>query len=74
MTALLNFIQSIADGVLGAIDFLAGMIADIAYMAQLTAETIAKVPSYFVWMPPEVLAIIGTILAIVVVYKILGRD
>lgn len=74
MGAIINFIQSIADGVVAAIEFLASMIADIAYMVQLTAETVSKIPSYFSWMPPEVLVLFGTILTVVVIYKILGRD
>lgn len=74
MTAIINFIQGIAAGVQAAIDFLLGLIEDVAYVVQLTAEFVLQIPNYLSWLPAPVLAIIVSIFVVVVIYKILGRE
>lgn len=74
MTAILNFIQGIADGVMALIAFLLSMIQDIAYVAELTAKVVLDIPVYLSWLPSPVIALAVSIFAIVVIYKILGRE
>lgn len=74
MGAIIDFFTGIADFVTGAIDFLIGIISDIVYLVQLTAKAVASIPSYFSWVPPQILALLLTIFGIVVLYKILGRE
>lgn len=74
MTAILNFIQGIADGVQAAIAFLLTVIEDIAYIVQLTAKFVVQIPTYLSFLPPSVVALIVSIFAVVVIYKILGRE
>lgn len=74
MTAIINFIQGIAAGVQAAIDFLLSMIQDVAYVVQLTAEFVAQIPTYLSFLPAPVVALIVSIFAVVVIYKILGRE
>lgn len=74
MTAIINFIQGIAAGVQAAIDFLLGLIQDVAYVVQLTAEFVLQIPEYLSWLPAPVLAVIVSIFVVVVIYKILGRE
>lgn len=74
MGAIIDFFTGIADFVTGAIDFLIGIISDIVYLVQLTAKAVAGIPSYFSWVPPQILALLLTIFGIVVLYKILGRE
>lgn len=74
MGAIIDFFTGIADFVTGAIDFLIGIISDIVYLVQLTAKAVAAIPSYFSWVPPQILALLLTIFGIVVLYKILGRE
>lgn len=74
MDAIIGFFQGIADVLTGAIDFLIGMIEDIVYIVQLTGKAVASIPGYFTWLPAPVVALIVTIFAVVVVYKILGRE
>lgn len=74
MTALVNFVQGIAVGVEAAIAFLLGLIEDVAYLVQLTAEFVTKIPDYLSWLPAPVLAIVVSIFVVVVIYKILGRE
>lgn len=74
MGAIIDFIKSIADGVLTLIDFVVSFVGDIVYIVQLTGQYLAQIPSYFAWLPPELLTILVTIFAIVVIYKVTGRE
>lgn len=74
MSAIINFLKGIADGVKAAIDFLLSMIADIAYVVQLTAKFVAEIPQYLSFIPGPVVAMIVAMFAVVVIYKILGRE
>lgn len=74
MKALIGFIKGIAEGIGMAIDFLGGLISDLAYMVGLLGKFVVQIPSYLSWLPPSVVAIFVTIFSIVVVYKIIGRE
>lgn len=74
MDAILEFFKGIGDGIVAVFDFLIGIINDLVYIVQLTGKFLAQIPAYFSWLPPELLAIIVSIFAIVVIYKILGRE
>lgn len=74
MKAIADFLQAIGNAILAAINFVVGFFQDIVYIIQLTGKVLAQIPSYFSWLPAELLAIILTIFAVVVIYKILGRE
>lgn len=74
MKAIADFLQAIGNAIVAAIDFVVGFFQDIVYVIQLTGKVLAQIPSYFSWLPAELLAIILTIFAVVVIYKILGRE
>lgn len=74
MKAIADFLQAIGNAIVAAIDFVVGFFQDIVYIIQLTGKVLAQIPSYFSWLPAELLAIILTIFAVVVIYKILGRE
>lgn len=74
MTAIIDFLTGIADGVVAAIDFLQGLIEDLLYVAQTLAVVLVEMPTYLSFLPSEILASILALLSIVVIYKILGRD
>lgn len=69
-----SFIKSIGDFFNTVFNFVLDFISDLVYLVKLIGETVAKIPSYFEWLPAPVLAILASILAIVVIYKILGRE
>lgn len=74
MTAMLGFFTAIADGVTAALEFLLTLIADIAYMTELLAKFVSELPQYLSFLPAPILAMVTTLFAIVVIYKILGRE
>ena len=74
MGAIIDFLTGLADIVVGLVDFVIGFIGDIVYLVQLTAKAVANAPNYFNWLSPDVVSLIIGILAVVVIYKILGRE
>lgn len=74
MSDVIKGINTIVDFIRGLIDFVVNLVQDLIYVVQLLAETVVKLPSYFGWLPAGVVALLVTIFAIVVIYKILGRE
>lgn len=74
MNAILKFFSGVADLIGGAIDFLIGLVADLVYIVQLTAKAVATLPYYLRLLPPTVIVLLTTIFAVVVLYKIFGRE
>lgn len=74
MNSILNFLKGIGDAIVAALDFLAGILLDLVYLVKLLAKVLSQIPAYFSWLPPELTAILVSIFAIVVLYKILGRE
>lgn len=74
MNAVVSFFKGIGDAITSAFDFLISLISDIVYMIQLTGKFLAQLPRYFSWMPAEISALLLILFAIVVIYKILGRE
>lgn len=69
-----DILVSIGDFFKTIIDFVISLFQDLVYMVKLVGETVAELPEYFSWMPASLVAIIVSIFALVVIYKILGRE
>lgn len=81
MDAIVNFVKGISKGINGIlnffnsiIDFVISFIEDIVYIIKLTGEFVLNIPSYFSWLPSSVVAMLVAIFAVVVIYKVLGRE
>ena len=74
MGAIIDFFTGIADLATGAFEFLIGIVRDIVYIVQLTGKAVAAIPGYLAILPAPIIAILMTIFAVVVIYKILGRE
>lgn len=75
MQAVINAINGIADGIRAALDFLGGLVADIVSMAEMLADGFLALPTWFgYFFPPEVVVALLAVFAVVVIYKIIGRE
>ena len=74
MQAIVDFLSSIGSAILAGIDFVVSFFEDLVYIIQLTGRFLAQLPSFFSWLPAPVVSGLLTTFAIVVVYKIAGRD
>ena len=69
-----DFFLSLADVITSLVDFVIGMITDLVYVVKLCGSFVLKIPTLFSWLPTPAVAIIVSIFAVVVIYKILGRE
>lgn len=69
-----KWVKTIGEFFSTVIDFVIGLVEDIVYVIKLTGETVLKIPEYFDWLPEAVVAVIVSAFAIVVIYKVLGRE
>lgn len=74
MGTIINFLKGIANGVTAIISFVLDLIADLLYVGQLLAQTVAQIPELFSFLPAELLALVVSAISIVVIYKLIGRD
>lgn len=74
MQAIINFFSGIVDAVSAALDFLIGIVKDLVYVIQLTGKFLLQLPSYFSFLPSQLVSMVLLIFSIVVIYKILGRE
>lgn len=74
INAIIEWLGGIADAIAGFFAFVGSLVGDLVYMVRLTAKIVGQIPSYFSWLPAPVLALLGTVFALVVLYKIFGRD
>lgn len=74
MQAITNFLSGIGDAIIAVFDFVVSFFSDLIYMIQMLGQIAVQLPSYFAWLPSELLAGLTLIFTLVVLYKILGRE
>lgn len=73
MQAILDFFIGFGEVIGKIIDFVVDFFMDLAFVVRTLGQFVLEIPGYFVWLPAEIIAIIVTIFAVVVIYMILGR-
>lgn len=74
MDAIVSFFTGIGDAIISTFNFIISFFADIVYVIQLLGRTIGSVRGYFSWLPGSITGLLFTLFAIVIIYKILGRE
>lgn len=74
MDGIISFIESIGDLLSSGFDYLISVVNDLVYVAKLLSTVVSSVPLYFTWIPGEMIYFIEAILAIAIIYKIIGRE
>lgn len=69
-----DLLSSIGNAIVNLCTFVVDFFGDLVYMIKLTGKFLVAVPGYLSWLPSGLVASIMTIFAIVVIYKILGRE
>lgn len=69
-----DFLRGIGEAILSVIDFIISLFKDLVYMIQMLADVVVNIPTYFSWLPGEILAVLIALISVVVIYKILGRE
>lgn len=74
MEGILSFFEGFSNAITTVIDFVISFFKDTVYMISLLVKSVASFPTYFTWLPGPVVALLLTLVGIVVIYKILGRE
>lgn len=74
MDAIVSFFTGLGNAIVSVFDFIISFFSDLIYVIQLLGKVVLSIPSYFSWLPGSVSALLVTLFAIVVIYKILGRE
>lgn len=71
---LKDYLITIGELITAGFDFVVGFFGDIVYLVQITGKFVTQIPSYFSWLPAPILTLVVSIFAVVVIYKVLGRE
>ena len=74
LDTIVEFFKGFIDVITSVIDFVISFVQDLVYIVKLCATFVAKIPTLFGWLPTSVVTIVVMIFAIVVIYKIMGRE
>lgn len=74
LESITNFIEGIANSFQAIIDFLKDFIADSIYVIEVCGKAVLFIPKLFGWLPASVVALVIGVFAIVIIYKVLGRE
>lgn len=74
LSAIVNIVRSIFDFIDLLIEYLIAMGRDIVFVVSLLGSFVSHIPNYFSWLPSQLLAALVSILGIVCIYKLLGRE
>lgn len=74
MDGIISFLKGIGEAITTAFDFLIGLFEDLIYIIQLLGKVIVSIPGYFSWLPAELVGLLIALFAIVVIYKVMGRE
>lgn len=69
-----DFFLNLGSIITSLVDFVVGLIEDLVSVVVMCGKFVLKIPQLFSWLPPEAVALVVSIFAIVVIYKILGRE
>lgn len=74
MDAVVSFFKGIGSAIVAVFDFIISFFGDLIYIIRLLGNLLANIPSLFSWMPDQLSALLITLVSIVIIYKILGRE
>lgn len=74
MDAVVSFFEGIGNAIISVFDFVISFFSDLIYVIQLLGKVVLSIPGYFSWLPSGISSLLVTLFAIVVIYKILGRE
>lgn len=69
-----DFFLNLGNIITSLIDFVVGIIEDLVSVVVMCGQFVLKIPQLFSWLPPQAVALVVSIFAVVVIYKILGRE
>lgn len=69
-----NLLQNILNFFSSLWELLVNLVNDVVFVVQSLAKVVTTIPQYFSWLPAGVLASLVVVIAVVVIYKVMGRE
>lgn len=73
MQAIVDMFVGFFNAIELIIDFVIDLFADLVFVIATLGQFVLEIPGYFIWLPPEILALIVVLFSVVVIYMIIGR-
>lgn len=74
LESIKNILFSIGDFFVSIYDFVVGFVNDIVSVVKYTGQAVAQIPQLLEWVNPALVGMLLAAFAVVVIYKILGRE
>lgn len=74
MGQIINFFKMLIDLLVGVVKFAIQLVNDLVMVVKMLGETVLKLPLAFAWLPGAVSSLLIALFAVVVIYKVLGRE
>lgn len=74
LSSIASILSDIGNFFSSIVSFITKLFSDLVYVVQLIGQTVSEIPGYFSWLPVPIVAGLVSLFAIVVIYKVLGRD
>lgn len=74
LQGIFDILKKIGDFFTSIIDFIVTLFEDIVKFIKMLGVFASKIPDWFSWLPSPVLALIVTLVGVVILIRVLGRD
>lgn len=73
MFGIIDAIKGFFDFIVSLVGFVLKIFQDLIYVVKILGQTVANIPTYLGFLPTVVLSLFMGAIAVVVVYKVIGR-
>ncbi|MBQ8624154.1 MAG: hypothetical protein IJ424_07290 [Oscillospiraceae bacterium] len=74
LESIKEILFNIGDFFVTIYDFVVGFVNDIVSVVKYTGQAVAQIPQLLEWVNPALIGMLLAAFAVVVIYKILGRE
>ena len=74
MQAIFNWLQAFTEIIGALVNFVIDIVSDLLYVITLLGSLLGKIPYMFSWLPSACVVLVVTVFAVVLIYKIVGRE
>lgn len=74
MQAIFNWLQGFTEIIGALVNFVIDVVSDLLYVITLLGSLLVKIPFMFSWLPSACVVLVVTVFAVVLIYKIVGRE
>lgn len=74
LKGVLDILTKIGDFFSSVVDFIVSFFSDVVNFVKMLGVFVSKIPYWFSWLPAPALALVITMVGVIVLLRVLGRD